>query len=92
MQGPLVDGQGRLWISTDGNSPSKTGRTDGIWAMETEGARRGTAKHFFACPVGAEMTGPAVTPDLTTFFVSVQHPGESDDPKVLASFEHPSTR
>ncbi|MEH3148453.1 MAG: PhoX family phosphatase [Methylobacterium frigidaeris] len=90
-----VDGLGRLWVSTDGNSPSKTGRSDGIWAMETEGERRGTGKHFFQVPVGAEMCGPSFTPDDTTFFVAVQHPGEADeeDPNAApATFEQPATR
>ncbi|WP_018043460.1 PhoX family phosphatase [Methylobacterium sp. 88A] len=90
-----VDGQGRLWVATDGNSPSKTGRNDGIWAMETEGQGRGTGKHFFRVPNGAEMCGPYFTPDDTTFFVAVQHPGEADeeDPKAMpATFEAPSTR
>ena len=90
-----VDGLGRLWISTDGNSAGRTGRTDGIWAMETEGAGRGTGKHFFQVPTGAEMCGPYFTPDDTTFFVAVQHPGEADeeDPKAEpATFEKPATR
>lgn len=90
-----VDGLGRLWVATDGNSPGRTGRADGIWAMETEGAGRGTGKHFFRVPAGAEMCGPYFTPDDTTFFVAVQHPGEADedDPKAApATFEAPSTR
>jgi uncharacterized protein len=90
-----VDGEGRLWVATDGNSPSKTGRADGLWAMETDGARRGTAKHFFQVPLGAEMCGPYFTPDDTTFFVAVQHPGEADeeDPNATpATFENPATR
>ncbi len=88
----MIDGRGRLWIATDGNSPQATGRADGVWAMETEEPARGTAKHFFRCPNGAELCGPCMTPDMTTFFVAIQHPGESEDPKVLATFESPSTR
>ncbi|MCJ2047969.1 PhoX family phosphatase [Methylobacterium sp. J-078] len=90
-----VDGLGRLWVATDGNAPSRTGRNDGIWAMETEGPGRGTGKHFFRVPHGAEMCGPYFTPDDTTFFVAVQHPGEADeeDPKAVpATFEAPATR
>ena len=44
------DNQGRLWIATDGNQASRTGRSDGLWAMETEGEARATSKHFFRCP------------------------------------------
>jgi secreted PhoX family phosphatase len=87
-----VDAMGRLWIATDGNSPKDTGRADGIWAMETEGPARGTSKLFFRCPNGAEMCGPEFTPDLETFFLAVQHPGESEDDKVPSTFENPSTR
>ncbi|MCQ0968835.1 PhoX family phosphatase (plasmid) [Paracoccus sp. TK19116] len=74
-----VDAQGRLWISTDGNSPSGTGRTDGLWAMDIEGAARGTSRLFYRVPVGAEMCGPCPTPDMTTFFVAVQHPADGGD-------------
>ncbi len=86
-----VDSQGRLWIATDGNSAKDTGRTDGIWGVETEGAGRATAKRFFSVPIGAEMCGPFFTPDDTTLFVAVQHPGESGDGR-LSSFDDPSTR
>ena len=74
-----VDSDGRLWVATDGNSPSGTGRTDGLWAMETEGAARGTSRLFYRVPVGAEMCGPCPTPDLATFFVAVQHPGDGGE-------------
>jgi secreted PhoX family phosphatase len=90
-----VDSQGRLWIATDGNALSTTGRADGLWAMETDGEARGTSKHFFRCPNGAELCGPAFTPDGETLFVAVQHPGEpdDDDPNAKpASFHTPSTR
>jgi uncharacterized protein len=90
-----IDALGRLWVATDGNMPSKTGRGDGIWAMETDGAARGTSKLFFRVPNGAEMCGPEFTPDMETFFVAVQHPGEADDedPKAIpATYETPSTR
>ncbi len=70
----------------------KTGRSDGLWALETEGGARGAARLFFRCPVGAELCGPCFTPDLETAFVAIQHPGESDDPRVLATFERPASR
>ncbi|MFG5120037.1 PhoX family protein [Methylorubrum sp. POS3] len=86
------DGSGRLWIATDGNNRRATGRADGIWAMETEGPRRGTSRHFLQVPVGAEMCGPCFAPDDRTFFVAVQHPGEPDEEGGLGSYEKPSTR
>jgi secreted PhoX family phosphatase len=74
-----VDAEGRLWVSTDGNSPKQTGRTDGVWAVDTEGAARATSKLFFRVPVGAEMCGPLLLPDLESMFVAVQHPGDGGD-------------
>jgi hypothetical protein len=74
-----VDAMGRLWVSTDGNSPSATGRTDGLWAVDTEGEARATSRLFFRVPVGAEMCGPLFTPDDETAFVAVQHPGDGGD-------------
>lgn len=87
-----IDAQGRLWIATDGNNPKATGRADGLWALETEGAARGTSKHFFRCPAGAELCGPYFHPDDKTLFLAIQHPGESEDSKNPASFENPATR
>ena len=74
-----VDTLGRLWVSTDGNNPSATGRTDGLWAVDTEGDARATSKLFFRVPVGAEMCGPLFAPDDETAFVAVQHPGDGGD-------------
>jgi uncharacterized protein len=91
----VIDSLGRLWIATDGMSGTSVGRNDGIFAVETEGPRRGTSKLFFRVPLGAEMCGPCTTPDLETFFVAVQHPGETDDSTrdaKLSSFDNPSTR
>lgn len=91
-----VDSEGRLWVATDGNSPSGTGRTDGVWAVDTAGDARGTSRLFFRVPVGAEMCGPRVLSDLETMFVAVQHPGDGGDDwdafGRLSYFEDPSTR
>nr|MCU0830976.1 PhoX family phosphatase [Rhizobiaceae bacterium] len=83
-----IDAEGRLWVSTDGNNEKATGRTDGLWAVDTEGAARGTSKLFFRCPVGAEMCGPYFTPDDEALFLAVQHPGDAG----LATFEAPATQ
>lgn len=74
-----IDSDGRLWVSTDGNNPTATGRTDGLWAVDIEGPARGTSRLFYRVPVGAEMCGPCPTPDLSTFFVAVQHPGDGGE-------------
>ncbi len=85
------DADGRLWISTDqGSNWGKTGKSDGLYALETEGDARGTSKLFFRCPVGGEMCGPYFTEDGETLFLAVQHPG-TDGTKDLAGFERDST-
>lgn len=83
-----IDADGRLWVSTDGNSARATGRTDGLWAVDTEGQARGTSKLFFRVPVGAEMCGPLFDPKGETVFLAVQHPGDEGP----ATFEQPATR
>lgn len=88
----VFDGDGRLWVATDGNSGAKTGRADGVWGVETEGTGRGTSRCFFQVPRGAEMCGPVFTPDMETMFLAVQHPGETVSGGHRATFEQPSTR
>ena len=85
------DSQGRLWIATDGNSAKATGRADGLWALETDGERRGTSRHFLRVPLGAELCGPVFTPDDQTLFAAVQHPGEPEE-GAPSTFESPNTR
>jgi hypothetical protein len=86
-----IDSQGRLWISTDGNNAKATGRADGLWALETEGEKRGTSKHFFRVPVGGELCGPFFTPNDESLFLAVQHPGEAEE-GATSTFENPITR
>ena len=74
-----IDAAGRLWVSTDGNNPKATGRTDGLWAVDTEGDARATSKLFYRVPVGGELCGPVFTPDDQSLFVAVQHPGDGGD-------------
>jgi len=74
-----IDSMGRLWVSTDGNNPTATGRTDGLWAVDTEGDARRTSKLFYRVPVGAELCGPVFTPNDETAFVAVQHPADGGD-------------
>lgn len=83
-----IDADGRLWVATDGNSGKETGRTDGLWAVDTEGEARGTSKLFFRVPVGAEMCGPQFNPTSEAMFLAVQHPGDEG----LATYEEPATR
>ena len=86
-----IDADGRLWISTDqGSNWGKTGKSDGLYALETEGEGRGTSKLFFRCPIGGELCGPYFTEDSETLFLAVQHPG-TDGTKSFKGFERNST-
>ena len=86
------DNKGRLWISTDqGEFQPQNNIADGMWATDTQGEGRALTKMFFACPVGAEMCGPCFTPDGTTMFLAVQHPGEGNWEKP-STFAAPLTR
>jgi secreted PhoX family phosphatase len=71
------DPKGRMFVATDGANDFDI--ADGIYAVDTEGPARGLPKLLFAAPKGAEATGPFFTPDGTTLFVSVQHPGEDSE-------------
>ncbi len=82
------DSRGRLWIATDG-APDIGGLADGLWACDARGPGRALTRHFYRGPRGAEVTGPCFTPDDTTLFVSVQHPGGDF---YSGSFDDPLTR
>ena len=81
------DPKGRIWITTDGQE-DMAGFNDSLYAAQTSGPDRGATRCFFVGPSGAEITGPAFTPDGKTLFLAVQHPGADDG----SSFEKPSTR
>jgi secreted PhoX family phosphatase len=93
-----VDGQGRLWISTDqGGNWGLTGKSDGLYSLETEGELRGHAKLFFRCPVGGELCGPYFADGDRTLFLAVQHPGTDGTKELVgfgrdSTFEDPATR
>ena len=85
------DNSGRLWISTDqGSGWGRTGKSDGLYSLETDGDLRGHSKLFFRCPVGGELCGPYFADNSETLFLAVQHPG-TDGTKDFAGFERDST-
>jgi len=68
------DGDGNLWITTDGDQPG--GNNDGCFVCPTEGAQRGAVKQFMSGPVGCEVAGCEITSDGRNLLLSIQHPGE----------------
>lgn len=80
------DKLGNMWVATDGCE--KFHFHDGLWAMPTAGPYRALPKHFFGCPLGAEICGPEFTPDGETLFVAVQHPADADG----STFDNPVHR
>lgn len=81
------DPKGRLWIVTDGQD-DVFGVCDSAYACDTVGPGRAATKLFFNAPRGAEICGPAFTPDGKTLFLAIQHPGEERGSTV----DKPTTR
>ena len=81
------DSKGRIWIATDG-APTAAGIADGLYGADTTGYGRGLTRCFYQAPIGAEVCGPILTPDDSTVFLAIQHPGED----AGSTFEKPSTR
>jgi secreted PhoX family phosphatase len=75
------DRGGNLWIATDGQSGGTRGLNlgrdvnDGLYAVATAGPERGRTMQFLSGPVECEIVGPEFTPDDSTLFVGIQHPG-----------------
>ncbi len=69
------DSRGNLWIATDGQ-PGTFHMNDGVYMAPTDGPERGYVRQFLSGVVGGECSSLALTPDDTTLFVCIQHPGE----------------
>ena len=69
------DGDGNLWIVTDGNQPGDF--NDGCFACPTDGPDRGRVRQFMSGPVGAEVCGCEFTREGSALFLTLQHPGEA---------------
>jgi secreted PhoX family phosphatase len=75
--GLWADDDGRIWIQTDGRQPG--GFNDQMLAANPyvdDAAGTPEIKRFFTGVVNGEVTGVITTPDQTTMFVNIQHPGE----------------
>jgi uncharacterized protein len=79
------DGDGNLWIATDGNA---LGHCDGMYLMPLSGPHKGHLQQFLSVPAYAECCGPLITWDERVVLAAVQHPGEVTG----ASPESPASR
>lgn len=52
-------------------------KNNALFMVPTSGPNKGVAFRFANGPVECEITGPYFTPDEETFFVNIQHPGET---------------
>jgi secreted PhoX family phosphatase len=76
------DRAGLLWIQTDisGQAIGKGAYANlGNNALLCADLASGQIKRFLTGPSGCEITGCVVTPDRSTLFVNIQHPGETND-------------
>jgi len=78
------DRAGNMWVITDIRSDRLNGderytafRNNGLFFIPTAGAQAGRAFQFASGPCESELTGPSWTPDESTLFLSVQHPGSA---------------
>ncbi|MEQ9465163.1 MAG: PhoX family phosphatase [Haliea sp.] len=86
--GLWFDADRRLWIQTDiSDEVQNRGayRPMGNNAMLAADPDSGELRRFFTGPPGAEITGVVTTPDQTTMFVNVQHPGASTTAEEFAA-------
>ena len=72
--GIRIDPKGRLWVQTDAGTGTSTTSIFGNNSMYYIDQKTGQSKRFLVGPLGCEITGIAYTPDLTTFFINIQHP------------------
>jgi secreted PhoX family phosphatase len=82
----MIDREGGVWFGTDGNF-GVNGTADGLYYLDLDPGHKpgepgvveptfGRGFRVFAGPSDSEATGPALSSDLRTLFVAVQHPGE----------------
>ncbi len=69
--GLWIDDNGRMWIQTDGNQPDGSNNQ-----MLLADPSTGEMKRFLVGPVDCEVTGVTSTPDGSTVFINIQHPGD----------------
>jgi len=89
--GLVLDARGVLWIQTDAHATQMykgefvNVGSNQMLAMDPQSGR---VRRFLTGPPNCEVTGAAFTPDGTTAFVNIQHPGET--PSDRSDPEQPS--
>ncbi|HMQ68857.1 MAG TPA: DUF839 domain-containing protein [Ignavibacteria bacterium] len=77
------DSRGNLWVLCDiSSSKLNKGRyasfkNNSMFMIPTSGENKGKAFRFASGPIDSEMCGGNFTPDESTMFISIQHPGEN---------------
>ena len=78
--GLAFDADGRLWIQTDGkysNQGDYAGQGNNQMLCADPVSKE--IRRFLVGPKECEVTGITFTPDHTTMFINIQHPGEAGD-------------
>ena len=78
--GLAFDARGVLWIQTDAHAREMNKgefRNIGNNQMLACDLASGEVRRFLTGPVNCEVTGCTLTPDGTTMFINIQHPGET---------------
>ncbi len=78
------DKAANMWVVSDISSANLNGgnanytafKNNGMFFIPTSGPQAGSAFQFASGPCECELTGPSWTPDETTLFLAIQHPGE----------------
>jgi secreted PhoX family phosphatase len=93
--GLVFDARGVLWIQTDAHATQMyKGEFKGVGnnQMLACDLTSGEVRRFLTGPVNSEVTGVTLTPDSTTMFINIQHPGETpsdrSDPAEPAKFSN----
>ena len=73
-----VDSSRNVWIATDGSDAVFADCNDSVLVAPAEASGARPVKRFLVGPVGCEICGPTMGLDERAFFVSIQHPGESN--------------
>jgi hypothetical protein len=93
--GLWCDPNGRMWIQTDMGDigPDYSGplKEFGMNMMLAADPATGEIKRFLTGPWGQEITGVVTTPDGTSMFVNVQHPGGHASEEQFAAGDMGST-